>query len=225
MAYAPDRLSCNQQAERRRRCREQRRRVLFADVGDQVTELVHLEDHAAQAVVADALYRCQRHADIIRNLWAKLPRSDALAQPSRDWRKDVATVEGLAYRLEKIALSRDVADAEFRLSCFHQREYAVVRRHEEVVIGLDDDRASPAAHTGVNHHDMYGVRRKETIRLRNRPHAIQDVVGRHRMTDINDGGLRMDAEHHAVHDAYKGIVEAKVGCEGDNRVLGHALAK
>ena len=45
------------------------------------------------------------------------------------------------------------------------------------------------------------------------------------MADVNEGGFRMDVQHHAMHDAYERVVKPEVGGEGDYACVGHALAK
>ena len=134
-------------------------------------------------------------------------------------------MKGLAHRLQEIAFGGDVTHGEFRLAHLDQREHPVVGRDEDVVVGFDDDGPARAANAGIDHHHMHGARREETIRLRDRPRAVEHVVGRHGVTNVNYGCFRMDVKHHAMHDADERIAQPEVGGEGDNARVGHALAK
>ena len=134
-------------------------------------------------------------------------------------------MKSLAHRLQEVAFGGDVAHGEFRLSHLDQREHTVVGRDEDVVVGFNDDGPARAANAGIDHHHMHGARRKEPVGLRDRPGAVEHVVGGDGVADVNDRGFRMDVEHHAMHDAYEGIVKPEVGGEGDDACVGHALAR
>ena len=111
---------------------------------------------------------------------------------------------------------------ELRLARFDHRQHAVVGRDEDVILGLGENRAALAAHSRVDHDDMRGARRKEAIRLRDGPRAVEDVVGRDGVADVHNARFRLDVQHHAMHDADESVVESKVSGEGDDAWLGHA---
>src|SRR5581483_889941 len=166
----------------------------------------------------------ERQADVIGHLRTELRRIDAFAQPSGDRSKDIAAMKGLTHRMQEVALGSDMPHYELFFACIHQRQHAIVRSDEQVIGGFDNDRTALAAHTGIDNHDMHRARRKEAIGLGDRPGTIEDVVGSDRVANIDDGGLRMEVQHHSMHDAYEWIVQTEVGSEGDDAALSHASA-
>jgi len=117
--------------------------------------------------------------------------------------------------------SRYVTHRKPLLARLYQRHHSVIRCHEDIVVRLRENRPSRAAHAGINHDHMHGARRKEPIRLRNRPGTLQHGMGSHGMGHINNSRLWMNAQYDAMHDPDKRILEPKVGSKGNNPRLGH----
>ena len=93
----------------------------------------------------------------------------------------------------------------------HEREDAVVRRHEVIAVAGCDDGASSCAHTWVDYDKMNRPGGEVGVRLRDRQRSVEHVECLYRMADIDNRGLGHDVEDYTLHSAHKMIVCSKVG--------------
>ena len=66
---------------------------------------------------------------------------------------------------------------------------------------------------------MHCARGKVRISVGQSQRSIKDVKGLHRVADVHKFGIRNYAKNHAFDGADKMIVQAKIGCKGNNRTL------
>src|SRR5208282_2302436 len=96
------RLVSNRDLECGRSGPEKLWRILRSDVGDEIAETIHLQDHAPQGPLVHRLGPGCAEADKVGDLFPEAIGLDSLGQISRDRGEDIARVKGVAARFQKI---------------------------------------------------------------------------------------------------------------------------
>ena len=78
---------------------------------------------------------------------------DALREPARGRREAIAPFERPAHGRPRVAPLRHFDDAARGRFPEHGGQHAVVRRHEPVVAGVDDDAAARRSHARIDDHE------------------------------------------------------------------------
>ncbi len=155
---------------------------------------------------------------IVGDLFAEAAGFDSLGEKSRDWRKNIAGVEGIAAGLQKIMLGGDVADRKPLFAVVDQRKHAVVGSHKHVALAAQDYRPPRRPHAWIDDHHVHGAGREVGVGLRNGQRAIQNVERLHRVADVDDLRLGRNLQDDPLHGTDEMIVESEVRGESDDRV-------
>ena len=188
-----------------------------AEVELDVAEAVDMDDGRPDPALADAR-RGQVDAHELCAVERRPQRAqlDSRSQVSRGGREDVAAVEGVGDRLEPVGgiceLDRLLDAAE---PVGREHEKAVVRADVHAAVApAKGDRLAVAAHARVDDCEVDALRH---VRNRAREHqrALDDVVRRDPVRDVDHLGLGGDALDHSVARADEVVLEAEVRQEGD----------
>ena len=76
--------------------------------------------------------------------------------------------------------------------------------------------ASVGADAGVYHPHMYGVIGKVSNAVVEQERALQDILGRHAVGDINNLGVWVDAQDDSLHQANVRVLKAEVRRQRDD---------
>src|SRR5208337_1571092 len=212
------RLGSNRYLEGGRRGFEKLGRILWSNVGDEISKTIHFQHHASQGPLVHRLGTRRAKTDVVGDLFPEAAGFDSLGKKSRDWRKNIAGMEGIAAWLQKIMLGGDVADRTPLFSIVDQRQNAVVGSHKHVALAGQDDRPPRGAHAGIDDHHVHGAGREVRVGLRNGQRTIQNVEGLHSVADVDDLRLGGDFQDDPLHGADEMIVEYEISGESDDRV-------
>src|SRR5690348_568996 len=186
------------------------RDIARGDIRNDISEFVNFDDYA---VDREGIFRFGPDGSepcIIRDDRAEFLHFHTAAEPGRYRRKNVASVEGVAHRLPEEMLGGHLADFHALLALVNHREHAVVGRHKPVVFRLHENGAPFGAHAGIHYDDVDRARREDVIALGDAVGAVENIERIHLMVEVNNHGVGIDAEDHALHNAYEMVVFAKV---------------
>src|SRR6266849_6949406 len=93
---------------------------------------------------------------------------------------------------------------------------SVVRSDKELAGAFDDDSSARGSHAWIDNADMDSAGRKVLICGQQIEGGGADILGRNFVGDINDAGVGIDGEDHALHRAHEIILRAKVSQERDD---------
>src|ERR1700731_1333189 len=128
-------------------------------------------------------------------------------------------MKGLAYRLQVVVFDIRVAhDKTVFLAFINDRQHAVVRRYEILILGADQQRTAFGSHTGVQNHDVDGLRRKVGIRRANRQGSVEQIKRRDVVGHVHDGYVGIDLQNYALLASDQIFIDSVVSCERDDRV-------
>ena len=124
------------------------------DIGDDVTEVIHVQDRARPTAARGAVRAFDRQPQIIIDSRSELGCREARSHVRRDRREDIAPVKGLTDGLTKVPLLCYVTDlASFASQ--HRRQNPVIGRDEPVSLHLSQDGTPQAANTWIDHDEVH----------------------------------------------------------------------
>src|ERR1700730_9039958 len=128
-------------------------------------------------------------------------------------------MKGLAYRLQVVVFDIRVAhDKTVFLAFINDRQHAVVRRYEILILGTDEQRTAFGSHTGIHNHDVDRLRGKVGIGRANRQGSVEQIKRRDVVRDVHDGYVGIDLQNYALQRSDQMVVGSVVSCERDDRV-------
>ncbi len=141
----------------------------------------------------------------------------AVGQPRRDRREDVAAVKGGRERREpELVVGELDGLGHAAVARDGQHHEAVVRAHEEAVAGAaQGDRPPRAAHARVDDREVHGALRHVRQRVAQDERAGHDVALRQPVRDVDDAHLRRESRDDAAAHAGEVVGVAVVAGEAD----------
>src|SRR5579862_5316 len=195
---------------------EKHRSVLRSDVGDQISETINLEYDSAQFVLVYRFWLGGVETYVVFNLIAEFQGINFLGEIRRDRRENVARMECIADRLQKIMLRSNVAHMHALFAGVNQGQYTVIGSNKVVFIAGGQNRPARRAHARIDHNHVHGPVGKVCVSLRDRQGAIQHIEGLYAMADVDDLRVRHYVENNALHRADEMVISAEVGGKSNN---------
>jgi len=128
-------------------------------------------------------------------------------------------MKGLADRLQIVMFDIRMAhDETFLLALINDRQHAVVRRYEILILSADQQWPPLGSYTWIDNHDVDGFRRKIGIRGANRQRAIEQIKRRDVVRDVHNGYVGIDLQDYALQRSHQMVAGPVVCCECDDRV-------
>ena len=189
---------------------------VVGDVRDQVAERIDRDDLAAD-LLFDHLGQRQVELIEMSRGRAEPPRFEAQTQAGGDRGHDVAPMERVRNVCQPVFPLAQPQDQRWPRAGHQAAQQPVVRR--DVLLRADagvEDR-SLAAHARIDHGHVDRVGRKPGRGVFQHQGPAGDILGRHRVRDIDDHRRRVDREDHALHRSHIGAAGAEIGGEGDDR--------
>ncbi len=180
------------------------------DVGDQVAEVILLDDASVERVALDGRARqIEQHGIVDRP--AERVEVDAAQQPGGGRREAIAAFERAADRRPEVAALGQLDDAPGRRVLEDGGEQPVVGRDEAIVPRLGRDAAARRADAGIDDGDEHGAGGEisEAGGELERPaeHVVRgDVVG-----DVDEREIGADAQRGCLHRSDVVVAQAEVG--------------
>ena len=185
------------------------RDVLAAQVRDQVAEAIDVHHLARIALRLAPLDR-----DDALDFGPRVGRRRAADQAGRGRRKHVAPLERRAGRTAPEGRIFNPVGGQIERR--RQAQNAVVGPDQDVVLGLDHDRITRAAHARIHHRHVHGAARKRGRGQRQQKCARDDVLWPHVMGNVDDLRLRCNAQDHALHLGHVRVGGAEVRGQRDD---------
>ena len=190
--------------------------VLAGDVEGDVAKRVNVENRGADLVGAElGLRQIEPHERVRVDRRAELLDRDAAGEVRRGRSEEVAAVEGARDRLERVLRVRELVRRRDPRPLGRGDQQAVVRADEEpALLVAQRERAARAADARVDDGEMdadghVGERAREHER------ALQDLLPRDPVRDVDDLRLGRDPLDHAVARADEVVLEPEVAQEAD----------
>src|SRR5262249_5962226 len=193
--------------------------VFRTKVRHEVAETIYAEDNTFQSALRGFRFGHSKFL-MVGDFVAHGSGLRSFGQPSSDRGENVATVEGLADRLEVIVFDVGVANDQTFLPFVNERKHSVVGRNKILGFAGNKQRSTSGAYARVNDNDVDRAGRKVRIGRANSERAVEQVVGCNVVRDVNDVGFRIDFQDDALECANEVIVSAVVSRER-NDWLGH----
>jgi hypothetical protein len=92
----------------------------------------------------------------------------------------------------------------------------VVRPDQDLAIDLDNRDRPGSAHTRIDDGDVHRPRREVAVRPRQPESALDDVLGRHVVHQVDQRRLRVTAQHLSFHDTDERVALPEIRCERDD---------
>ena len=188
--------------------------MVRGDVGDEVPEVIHVDDSAGQSLVLHLRLR-DREPDVILNQPAKRAGDLPFGQPRRRRREEVTPVERGAFGVQPVLFVFDLSDFEGGLLLIDIGQQPVVRRDEVVSRCADQQRPPARAHAGIDDRHMDRAVRKIAVRGLQEIGGRLDLLGRHMMREVHETSLGINPQDDPLHARDKVVAVSKVGQQGD----------
>ncbi len=111
-----------------------------------------------------------------------------------------------------------VLRGEFEV-CEHIAEDSVVWGHEECGVGVYGDGAATGTDAGIDDYDVDGAGREVGEGPAKHVGGICDVLGGDVVADVDDGGVRVEAQDDTFHRCHVAILRAEIGGQSNQRAF------
>ena len=194
--------------------------ILRSNVGDQVSEPVHLQTQPRATGFRPPAFGF----GAVKRTYSSTSspnfcESTSFARYAATGAKISRAWNVLLTGCRIVMIRGDMTHVHAALSGIHQRKHSVVGRDEMVLIAGGNYRPARRTHARIDYYHVYRSSGKVRIGLRNRERAIEHVKSLYRMANIDDLRLWHDVQDHAFHGAHKMIVAAKIGGQSNDRTL------
>ena len=105
----------------------------------------------------------------------------------------------------------------------HQRHYAVIGGDEYVLLCRDQQRPALAPHSRINDDQVNCIRREVRVCLCDGKRTVENVKRLNGVTNVDNLRGRINAQNHALHGAYKIVVNTEV-CRKRDKPIGHVVS-
>lgn len=188
--------------------------VVGGDIGDGIAEAIEVEDGAG-GLVGGAARSGLGEADPIAQARSDFGELASGGEVGTGGGEEVASVEGVADRMEGPVGVGDGADGLDAVEGGGGEEEAVIGSDEDEVLGLDGDGLAGGADAGVDDGDVDGFGGKVWGGLGEEERPGANIAGWNLMADVEDGAAGGDTGDDAFHGGNEPVAGTEVGEQGN----------
>src|SRR5579875_1471335 len=202
------------------RLAEQFRDECERDTRDNVAEVINVNNAGLDAILMSFDTQRQTYERVWLQVLTDVFQWHAAREVRTNRREDVAPMKGRANLSEMVCRIGEVHNAMYRLLGIDVAEQAVVRSDKIPITGMKRDGAPCAADTGINDADEDRTGGEIAIDSRENPGRRRYPLWRNLMRDIDKLSLGDNPQRDPFQHAHVAVTGAKVGHEGDKRMVG-----